>query len=177
MNETKTNKRKQRSTFVETIPTMDGPKSYEFEYLKTKEAIEVNFTSLKVLVGTLGRVAPLLLQEKGKGEEAEIAARIFGTLSEIPFEILWSLGEKVLRNVVIDGDTLIENLENDDGYFAENIDEFYVAIIFGIKGNYPKVFSKVQEKLKDSGLLDKAKFLKRINDVTNKLNTPSTGQS
>ena len=176
MNETKTNKRKQRETFVETIPTMDGPKSYEFEYLKTKEAIEVNFTSLKVIVGTLGRVAPLLFQEKGESSEAEVAARIFGTLSEIPFETLWSLGEKLLRNVVIDGDELIENLETST-YFAENIDEFYVAVIFGIKGNYPKVFSKVQEKLKGSGLLDKAKFLKRISDVTSKLNTPSTEPS
>lgn len=156
---------KRKSTFVKMVPTLSGRKKYEFVSLRRKEAMIVFHTSLITVLGAVGNVAGLMFREtKDEDEETrgQVVNGIVQGLSALKFETVWKLAESIFRGVTVDDDELIEDI-NESDYFVENLDEFYSALVFGIEGNYPHVFTRVREVLKDFDLPDEIK--KRFESV------------
>jgi hypothetical protein len=132
------------------VPTLNGKKKYEFTSLKRREAMEVAHTTLITVLGAVGNVAGLMFRESGDEDEETRNAAVEGILaglSNLKFETVWTLAESILRDVVIEDDLIISDI-NESDYFVENLDEFYSALVMGIEGNYPSVFLKVREGLK-----------------------------
>ena len=152
-------KLKRKPTFTKQVPTFEGRKKYEFTSLTRLEAMYVAHTSLVTILGAVGSVAGLMFREK-KDDDQEtrehMVEGILQGLSKLKFETVWKLAESIFRNVVIEDDEIIEDI-NETDYFVENLDEFYSALFAGIEGNYPEVFSKVREGLKDFDLPDKVR--------------------
>lgn len=122
-------------------------------------------SSLVTILGAVGNVAGLMFREtKDEDEETrgDVVNGIVQGLSALKFETVWSLAESIFRGVTIDDDELIEDINQTD-YFVENLDEFYSALVFGIEGNYPNVFTRVREVLSGFDLPDEIK--KRFESV------------
>lgn len=151
-----------KATFSKQVPTLEGRKQYEFVSLKRREAMEVAHTSLVSVVTALGGVAGLLFRDT-KDEDSDTRGQVLSGvaegLSSLKFETVWKLAESILRGVTIDEDTLIEDI-NETDYFADNLDEFYSALVAGVEGNYPKVFLKLRGAMGDFDLPNKLKNLR-----------------
>ena len=130
------------------VKTLEGEKEYNFVLLKRKEAAEVFHNTLLVVAGAFSE---LVKADKSKPEDLLIAMKTFD------FDTLWSLAEKLLRGVMIDGSE-IGDLE-ETSYFEEQPEELYIAVWHGIQVNYPKVFSKIRERLIGSSFAETMKMV------------------
>jgi len=108
-------------------------KEYVYVALKRKEAVRVAHTTLQSLFGAIA----------GMGSDG--GAAIASAVKALDFDVFWSLAEKVLKCVIVDG-VEISDINNSD-YFAEHIDELYLAVYHGIEANWPKVFFQLREAL------------------------------
>jgi len=133
-----------------TIKTLDGEKNYNFIALKRKDAAEVFHSTLITIVSAIAEIS------KAKNDSDRTAA-IFRAVKLLDFDTFWSLAEKLLKFVVID-DVEIKDI-NETDYFEENPEELYLAVFHAILENYPKVFIKLREKLKDLDLPGEIKNL------------------
>lgn len=151
-------------TFFKDVPTLSGVKRYEFEALQKREAMFIAHNSLRIILSALGNVSSLLcrkIEEEDTETRAQILKGVVEGLSIIDFDTIWDLARSIFRNVAIDGEILIEDID-ESNYFPENLDEFYMALIIGIGGNFPNVFTKIQGAL--SGL-DLSKNLGSLKDL------------
>lgn len=151
-----------KPTFIRNVPTLDGPKKYEFVSVTRRDAVKVAHTSLLTVVQAIGTASDLLFaQIKGidlqdQSNWGPVLDGVSRSLATLDFDKVWALAEVVLRGVVVDDDELINDI-NETDYFGDNIDEFYTALVVGIEGNFPKVFTRLRGRLDDSGLVEKAK--------------------
>lgn len=153
---------KRKPTFFKQVPTLSGPKQYEFVSLRRREAMEIAHTSLQTVVALVGDIADLLFRDKQDEDSKTRKAMLEGLtrgIASVDFETVWKLGRALLRDVTIDGETIIEDLDETD-YYVDNIDEFYSALVVAIEGNYPSVFSKVREALEGFDLPNVKETLK-----------------
>ena len=124
---------------------------YNFVALRRKEAMRVFHNSLTSILGAIGEVSDLT------------DTSIFRALKSIEFDVVWDLAESLLNQVIIDGTEITDINETD--YFNDKQDEFYLAIGYALKLNYPDIFTKAQAAIKkamgkqneDSALLDLAR--------------------
>jgi len=134
-----------------TITDLDKErKQYDLIPLRRKDAAFVMHSFLRTILKGLS--------EAVKKDQSMNMASILGALSEVEFDTLWAIAEYIFQGAeiknVIKGKgeiTRIDNL-NDTDYFTENPDELYLAVYYGVLENYPKVFSKVRDRLTDLGL-------------------------
>lgn len=170
-----------RKTFIKEVPTLEGTKTYEFKALVRKDAVRVAHNSLRIVIGALsqlsGMMSSTLESKKGVSEapkkgtedeeplapEGELDSAFVGesvkgitkALYSLNFEVLWELAESLFKDVCIDDEPMIRDI-NESDYFGDNIDEFYTALACAIEGNYPKVFVKFRGAINGSNLLKKA---------------------
>lgn len=159
-------------TFYREVPSLSGVKTYEFEALRRKEAMFIAHTSLKVVLGALGNVAGLMLRNIEKEDTETRGAILRGVvegMAALDFETVWGLAEAVFRNVAVPGEGVIEDI-NESDYFPDNLDEFYIALIIGIGGNFPDVFSKFREMLDGIDLPENLNGLKDLLDSSKESN-------
>lgn len=112
--------------------------TYNLLPLKRKEAAYVSHTFLQTLLRGFAKASQ-------GGQEALLDA-----LSMVEFDTLWDLASILLRDAEIHTPNGIERIDNLDRteYFEDRPEELYMAVAYGIKENYPGVFSRVR------GLLD-----------------------
>jgi len=118
-------------------------REYNLQPLKRKDAAYVAHTFLQTLLKGFSEATA------GASDKAESQSRILKALGEIEFETIWGLASMLLKYASVKTETetiVIDDLEKSD-YFAENPDEIYLVIFHGIKENFPKVFSKVRDRL------------------------------
>ena len=122
-------------------------KQYFLQPLKRKTAAHVAHTFLQTLFRGLSKA--------GRAEDEDKQSAVLDAIASIEFETLWGLASELLRNSTIQqgvGKPIIQidTLENTD-YFEDNPDELYQAVFFGVKENFPKVFSRVRASLRGFG--------------------------
>ena len=122
----------QSSDLKVTIKGFDGEeKEYVFNKLRGKQAINVFHDSSLLIV-------PLLLSGLDMQQDLSVLAY---KLQAISFDEIWSLAEKLLAFVIIDGNE-IEDINNSN-YFGDNPDELYLAVFHSVKLNFPKIFNNL----------------------------------
>lgn len=132
------------------VKTLEGEKTYAFQLLTRRAAVEVFHKSIQTILQTIAGI------DLGAVQRGDISVDgLARGLAAIEFEIVWALGEKLLAFVQINGEE-IQDINQSD-YFGENPEELYIAIVHGIKVNYPKVFSKLRGALEGFGLADLVK--------------------
>lgn len=164
-----TQKLKRKATFVKQVPTLSGRKKYEFTALTRREAMKVAHTSLTTILGAVGSIAGLMFRESKDDDtytREQVVEGIIQGLSKLDFDTVWTLAESILRNVTVEDDELIEDI-NETDYFVENLDEFYSALVAGVEGNYPSVFLKVKESLGGFDLGEKLQGLHKSTGTSN----------
>jgi hypothetical protein len=127
------------------VKTLDGVKRYSFQLLTRKEAVKVFHQSLQAVLTTIAGVSMDELT-KGKSLAVDDIAR---ALAQLDFDLVWDLGESLLKFVQID----LQEIDFED-YYGEHPTELYIAIVQGIRVNWPEVFSKVRGLLKGIDLPD-----------------------
>jgi hypothetical protein len=123
------------------VKTLDGEKEYNFVLLKRKDAARVFHNTLLAIAGAFSE-----LIKSGEDTKPEDMLKAIKTLE---FDTVWDLGETLLAGVVIDRQEI--DLED---YYGENPSELYLAIWYAIQANYPKVFTKLRERLTGSSFAE-----------------------
>ncbi len=127
-----------------SLTNLSGEKrEYNLQPLKRKDAAFVAHTFLQTLLKGFSKATA------GSSNQAESQAGILNALSEIDFDTVWGLASILLKYASVkteDETIVIDDLEKCD-YFAENPDELYIVIFHGVKENFPKVFSKVRDRI------------------------------
>jgi len=120
------------------VKTLEGIKKYSFIALRRKEAARVFHGVLEVVVVAIAKAAE-------SGNEAERTGAILDAIKTLDFDTFYDLARTLLRFVVIDGEE-IADIEKSD-YFTERPEELYIATVYAILENWPKLFSRVRERL------------------------------
>jgi len=128
------------------VKTLDGEKEYNFVLLKRREAAEVFHNTLLVLAGALSEVV-----KSGDNTDFDLGK----ALQALDFSVLWDLATKLLSGAMVDGNELGELEES--SYFEEQPEELYIAVWHAIQANYPRVFSKIRERLSGSSIAETMK--------------------
>jgi len=127
-----------------SLTNLSGEKrEYNLQPLKRKDAAFVAHSFLQTLLKGFSKATA------GAPNQVDQQAGILKALSEIDFETVWGLAAMLLRYAIIkteDETITIEDLDECD-HFAENPDELYLVIFHGVKENFPKVFSKVRDRI------------------------------
>ena len=123
-------------------------KEFNFVALTRKNAMNVFHDSISAILSAIAEI-----------NEDSKDVSVFKALKAIDFDMFWSLAEKLLKHVIINGQEITDINETD--YFDDNPEEMYLAVYHAIRLNYPKVFSKVQRALKGSIPLD---LMEKIED-------------
>jgi hypothetical protein len=150
MNSTPQEMLKKAADATVEIKTLEGTKKYAFQLLTRRDAAEVFHNSIQTILKAIAGV-DLGAMQKG---DVSVDSLVKG-LSSVDFDTVWGLGEKLLRFVQIDGEEIADINESD--YFGENPEELYLAIVYAVKVNYPKVFSKLRKALQGFGLAEMLK--------------------
>jgi hypothetical protein len=122
---------------VVDVKTLEGVKKYNFVALKRKEAARIFHGVLGVVVEAIARVS--------ESKDADRVAAILDAVKALDFDRFWALASALLRNVIVDG-TEIGPLDTTD-YFETRPEELYIATVYAVLENWPKVFSKVRGSL------------------------------
>lgn len=128
------------------VKTLDGEKLYKFRLLKRREAAKIYHTSVqtvvKLIAGAVG----------ADTVEAKLLA-----IDSLDFDTIWNLASVLLKDCVV-----IPNMENmqymiplgsnldDCDYFNDNNEELYIAIYHALRVNFPKSFSRLEKRLRDT---------------------------
>lgn len=128
--------------------TVDGREvMYTFSLLSAKKALRIFHTTISSIITLIASTA------RSGGD-------ISGIIQALDFDTLESLAGPLLYGAIVrpngpssndDMFTLTDPLEHE--YFLDNQTELYLAIWEALKANYPKQYSAIMEKLKDSPLL------------------------
>lgn len=105
--------------------------------LKQKQAGRVFHTSVSQMIAAFSSV------ESFKNEDSVIRGLIKG-FSEIDYDQLWDLAEILCKGAFVDEKEIksIEDLEA----MAEKPWILYLIIFYGVRGNWPRVFSELEAK-------------------------------
>ena len=112
---------------------------YKFVPLKRKQAAKVFHNTLFAILSTLSGVS--------SNKDSLSSA-----LNNLDFDTFWSLAEDLLQFVIIDNEEIDIN---DTDYFEDKPEELYLAVYHAVIKNWPGVFGKIQEVMKDSNFLKK----------------------
>ena len=130
------------------ITNLSGEKrEYNLQPLKRKDAAFVAHTFLQTLLKGFSKATA------GSRDKIDQQTGILKALSEIDFETVWGLASMLLKYASVkteDETIIIDDLDECD-HFADNPDELYLVIFHGVKENFPKVFSKVRDRLAAMG--------------------------
>lgn len=139
-----------------SITGLSGKSGYILEPLTRRESLKIFHAAVETVVSGLGSVL------SGFGKSQEISEdKLLGALKALDFDKLYDIGRATLRAAVIVNDAGkfdINQLDESD-YFDDRPEEFYLAIAYAIKENFPNVFFTLTRALKDFGGSDGAKNL------------------
>lgn len=107
--------------------------------LKQKKAAHVFHTVLQKVVASVSAGIP------EKGEKLSMGAILKSMSENVEFDDIWFLLEQMLENAIVD-DNEVGDLNTSD-IFEDNPQWPYLVCYHGIKGNWPKVFSKLGAKM------------------------------
>jgi hypothetical protein len=83
-----------------------------------------------------------------------VARAIDAVYKSIPFERLYWLGEKILKGSLVQGvgtNVKIDHLSKCN-YFTDRLDEFVLAVFWGLDVSFPRAFTKARELLSALGV-------------------------
>lgn len=129
-----------RADIVFTLPGVDGPVEYSLIPLCQKTAAHVFHNTL---VGVLGAMGSAI---SGETNEEKMARFVGALKSTLTFDDVWFLLSAMMTNAMVDGNE-VKELDSSD-VFDENPHHMYLVLWHGIKGNWPKVFSKAEGMFK-----------------------------
>lgn len=104
--------------------------------LTRKEYIEVFYKTGAAVIKSLQD--GFLLSGVENKSEMELGVAILSNISNVDFELVWSLAKKLFKFAIING-TEIKDLDTTD-YFTGRPEEFFYALFCAIKENFPGVF-------------------------------------
>jgi hypothetical protein len=133
--------------------------SVTYRPLIRQQAMEVEYTSLQAVITALGGAADigalLFAETGGIGASEAVAFAKSGKVifDALPFPTLWHLGETVLEGAIVQSPGGLEKIDKlpDSDYFTDRIDEFVLAIFWGLTVSFPNLFSRAR------ALLDRAR--------------------
>jgi len=127
---------------------------YILQPLTCRENQEVYHDSLYKVINAVGQLF------NGDEQEGPSVADFARAVTSIDKKTLFELGDKLLCNATIVSDGEKHNLGNPatSNYYRGREDEYYIAVGYAIKENYPKVFFTLKDKF--GGFLDK--FIKKL---------------
>ena len=128
------------------ITNLSGEKrEYNLQPLKRKDAAFVAHSFLQTLLKGFSQATA------GAADKADQQSGILKALSEIDFETVWGLASMLLRyaSIKTEDETIVINDLDECDHFSDNPDELYLVIFHGVKENFPKVFSKVRDRISD----------------------------
>jgi len=121
------------------VKGFSGESAYNLEPLTRRESMEVFHKSAQIIAQAVGLVTE---------SDTEMKA-LSSVVKSLDPGTLWSIAKAVFREAVIvneNGKFEITDLDESD-YFDNRPEEFYLALAYAIKENYPKVFFTLQEAL------------------------------
>ena len=141
-----TNQRRFKAPGGEEIAITYRPLSY-------RDALEIEYMAIGTIASAFnGALVPLFKDSKKLSED-----QIFVAITEagksvfaaVPFSTLWTLGERLLAGCVIEGPGVIAKVEklDDCDYFTDRIDEFALAIFWGLDVSFPRLFTLARATL------------------------------
>ena len=144
----------QREQIKFTVRGLSGHSEYNLEPLTRKESLRVFHNVSELLVSGLGGV----VQGFTKGEDLDEKA-ILDISRAFDFDKVYAIGSAVFRAAVIVGEESKHEIGalQDSDYFDDRPEEFYLAIAYAIRANWPKVFFALTRKLRDFGDSEKIK--------------------
>lgn len=137
-----------------TVRSLSGPAEYNLEPLTRKESLKIFHTVSEILVSGLGEIVAGLTKKGDFDEKA-----LLDISKAFDFDKVFSVGSAVFRAAVIVNETgkyEIDDLENSD-YFDDRPEEFYLAIAYAVRENWPKLFFGLARKLRGFGDSEKVK--------------------
>jgi hypothetical protein len=131
-----------------TLKGLSGEAKYNLEPLTRKESLRIFHTVSELLISGLGNIIQGLTKKGDFDEKA-----LLDISKSFDFDKVYLIGSSVFRAATItdaSGLHTIDNLEDSD-YFDDKPLDFYLAIAYAIRGNWPKVFFELTRKLRDFG--------------------------
>lgn len=142
-----------------TFRNLDGDEiTVSYCPLTRMKSIEIEYDSIGLIMGAMSSAAAHLFKEVEKVSELQsytnIAQAIDAVYKAIPFSKLREIGQEILRGCVIQGVSSggqVDDLDDCD-YFTDRLDEFVLAIFWGLDVSFPRTFTKAREFLARLGV-------------------------
>lgn len=157
--------------------------------LVRRDAMEIEYNTLGTIMDALSgsfHHVLALFSEVAKTEDGSVpiqstlhvANAIASVHKSIPFEVLWGVAEKVLCGAVIEAPNRLGKIEElkDSDFFTDRIDEFVLAIFWGLDVSFPRAFSKARDLLSRLGEKKPGQTSAKESNVASTDQKPSTSQ-
>jgi hypothetical protein len=125
---------------VFTLPGVDGEVEFSLIKLTQKTAAHVFHSTLVSVLGAMGAAV------SGESDEDKMGRFVAALKTTLTFDDMWFLLSAMMTNAMVDGHE-VKNLDSST-VFDDNPHFMYLVLWHGIKGNWPKVFSKAEVMFK-----------------------------